>query len=79
MKTIAITIDEKTLAAVDRLVGRGGPTGKNRSHLIRQAVADYMARLEGLAEDQREHLILRRHRGKLARQASALIREQAKP
>jgi len=79
MKTIAITIDEKTLASVDRLVGRGGPTGKNRSHLIRQAVADYLSRLERIVDDQREDLILRRHRGRLARQASALIREQAKP
>ena len=79
MKTIAITIDEKTLASVDRLVRRRGPTGKNRSHLIRQAVADYLSRVERLAEDEREDAILRRHRGRLARQATALIREQAKP
>jgi metal-responsive CopG/Arc/MetJ family transcriptional regulator len=77
MKTIAITIDEDTLASVDRLVERRA--GKNRSQLIRQAVADYISRLERLAEDQREDLILRRHRGRLARQTSALVRAQAKP
>ena len=79
MKTIAITIDEATLASVDRLVGRGRRAGMNRSQLIRQAVADYISRLERLAEDQREDLILRRHRGRLARQTSALVRAQAKP
>ena len=79
MKTIAITIDEATLASVDRLVGRERRAGKNRSQLIRQAVADYISRLERLAEDQREDLILRRHRGRLARQTSALVRAQAKP
>jgi metal-responsive CopG/Arc/MetJ family transcriptional regulator len=79
MKTIAITIDEETLEQVDRLVGRGGRAGDNRSHLIRNAVHDYVSRLERLANDEREAAIVRRHRGRLARQASALVREQAKP
>ncbi len=79
MKTIAITIDEKTLEHVDRMVGRGGGAGRNRSQLIRQAVHEYVSRLDRLAEDEREAAIVRRHRGRLARQASALVREQAKP
>jgi metal-responsive CopG/Arc/MetJ family transcriptional regulator len=79
MKTIAITIDEQTLETVDRLVSRSGHTGGNRSRLIRQAVHEYVARLERLADDEREGAIVRRHRGKLARQAAALVREQAKP
>ena len=79
MKTIAITIDEATLEHVDRLVGRGGRARGNRSRLIRQAVHDYVARLERVADDAREAAIVRRHRGRLARQASALVRQQAKP
>jgi len=79
MKTIAITMDEGTLERVDRLVALGGPASQNRSQLIRQAVHDYVARIERLADDEREGAIVRRHRGRLARQASALVREQAKP
>lgn len=79
MKTIAITIDEATLEHVDRLVGRGGRASGNRSQLIRQAVHDYVSRLERVADDAREAAIVRRHRGRLTRQASALVREQAKP
>jgi metal-responsive CopG/Arc/MetJ family transcriptional regulator len=78
MNTIAITIDEATLEQVDRLVGRGSPARKNRSQFIRQAVRDYVVRIERLADDEREGAIVRRHRGRLARQASALVREQAK-
>jgi metal-responsive CopG/Arc/MetJ family transcriptional regulator len=77
MKTIAITIDEETLARVDRLAGRGG--GKNRSQVIRRAVHDYVSRAERMAEHEREDAIVRRHRARLARQAAALVRQQAKP
>jgi metal-responsive CopG/Arc/MetJ family transcriptional regulator len=77
MKTIAITIDEETLARVDRLASRDGTN--NRSHVIRQAVQEYVSRLERATEDEREDAIVRRHRGRLARQANALVREQAKP
>lgn len=80
MKTIAITIDEDTLARVDRIVrvpqsGRAG----NRSRTIRTAVHEYLARLEGAAEEERERAILQRHARRLARQAAASVKEQAKP
>jgi metal-responsive CopG/Arc/MetJ family transcriptional regulator len=78
MKTIAITIDDETLDHVNRLVERGGRTSRNRSQLIRQAVHDYVLRVERLADDEREAAIVRRHRGRLARQANALVREQTK-
>ncbi len=79
MKTIAITIEEKTLAHVDRMVRRGGDGARNRSQLIRQAVHEYVSRLDRLADDEREAAIVRRHRGRLARQATALVRRQATP
>jgi len=77
MKTIAITIDEDTLARVDRLAGRGG--ANNRSHLIRRAVHEYVSRVEQADAHEREDAIIRRHRGRLAQQTKALVREQAKP
>ena len=76
MKTIAIAIDEATLGRLDRLRGRA--RSKNRSEIVRQAVKDYLARLERLEEEEREREILRRHRARLKRQSAALVRGQAK-
>jgi metal-responsive CopG/Arc/MetJ family transcriptional regulator len=78
MKTIAITIDEGMLSRIDRLAGkRDGIT--NRSRVIREAVREYLLRIERTAEEDKEREIFRRHKGKLARQAAALVKEQAKP
>jgi metal-responsive CopG/Arc/MetJ family transcriptional regulator len=74
MKTIAITIDEHTLARVDRIGG-----GRARSRLIREAVQEYLARVERVAEEERESAVLRRNRHRLAQQTRALVREQSKP
>ena len=79
MKTIAITIDESMLNRVDRLAARRDQSGTNRSQVIRQAVREYVSRVERVAEEEREAAIIRRHGRRLARQASALVREQAKP
>jgi len=76
MKTIAITIDDEMLVRVDRLAG--GQARRNRSRVIRQAVHEYVSRLERAAEDEHEAAIVRRHRGRLARQARTLVRAQAK-
>ena len=74
MKTIAITIDEETLARVDRL-GRG----RDRSKLIRLAVREYVTHLELQAQHEREGEVVRTHRQRLNRQARALVREQSRP
>ena len=79
MKTIAITIDEGTLGRVDRLAARGGRARSNRSRLIRQAVQEYVSRVEQLSADEHERAVVHRHRERLARQAAALVRAQAKP
>jgi len=72
MKTIAITIDEALLARMDRL-GEG-----NRSLMVREAVAQYIVRREREAEEALEDAVIRRHRTRLAREAAALVRAQAK-
>lgn len=51
----------------------------NRSKLVREAVKDYLARLEAAADDEREALVLRRRRARLARQAEAAVKAQARP
>lgn len=71
MKTIAVTIDEHTLERMDRL------GGGNRSRVIREAVREYVTRLERLAEEEQEAAVIHRNRGRLARQARALVRAQA--
>jgi len=77
MKTIAITIEEDILERIDRLAGKGGGSRK-RSQVIRTAVREYLTRSERLADEEREGEILRKNRGRLARQAAALVKEQAK-
>lgn len=79
MKTIAITIDEDTLDHVDRMAGRKrAGESTNRSKIIRTAVREYLARLERAAEEERERGILKRHARRLAREAAALVKTQAK-
>lgn len=78
MKTIAITIDEHTLQRIDRFVADEATAYKNRSQIIRLAIREYAERLEQKAEEEREREIFRRHRQRLARQAAALVKEQAK-
>ncbi len=46
--------------------------------MIRQALQEFITRLERFAEEEREREIFRRHRSRLNRQAEALVREQAK-
>ena len=78
MKTIAITIDETTLRLLDELAV-SSPQRKSRSALVRTAI-------RGFAEQQRrrkieadEDRILRANRKRLAREAKALVAEQALP
>lgn len=78
MKTIAISIDESALERIDRISVPGRKKRRNRSEVIRRAVQEYIARLERMAQEEKEDKIIRRHHRKLNRQAAALIREQAK-
>jgi metal-responsive CopG/Arc/MetJ family transcriptional regulator len=78
MKTIAITIDEDTLQRIDRLLEINPSVARNRSDVIRQAVREFVVRVERLTEEEHEREIFRQHRQRLARQADALVKEQAK-
>ena len=77
MKTIAITIDEQTLRTVDQLVG-ASPTLRNRSVVMRIALREFAGRERRRLIEERERAVLRKQRGRLARQARALVAEQAR-
>jgi metal-responsive CopG/Arc/MetJ family transcriptional regulator len=78
VKTIAISIDEPTIEALDRLARRGRKRRK-RSELVREALTEFLVRREREAREEREREAFARHRDKLARQAKAMVAEQAKP
>jgi Arc/MetJ-type ribon-helix-helix transcriptional regulator len=75
MKTVAVTLDSATLAALERLTS--GRTPRSRSAVVRQAVLALSERTLRLEREEREGQILRTHRAKLGRQGKALVREQA--
>ncbi len=84
MKTIAISIDEPSLAAVDRLAqaaGRrqGGRRTPNRSEVIRQALREFLAHQRRRQREEQDRRALSAHRDTLERQAAALVAEQARP
>jgi metal-responsive CopG/Arc/MetJ family transcriptional regulator len=73
VKTIAISIDEATLSALDRLAR----DGRNRSELVRQAVSELVKRLERESREAVERRALSRSRKALSRETRALMRDQA--
>lgn len=82
MKTIAISIDEDSLAAIDGMARSGGRqrAGKrtgNRSEVIRRAVREFILRQGRLAREEKDRKILASNRRTLDRQAAALVAEQA--
>ena len=89
MKTIAISIDESSLAAIDRIAGerdaraRGAVKARarkaNRSAVIRRALRDFIVRRQKQEREERERVILKAHGERVRRQAEALVAEQARP
>jgi metal-responsive CopG/Arc/MetJ family transcriptional regulator len=77
MKTIAISIDEPTLGALDRLAQKERFRGK-RSELVREALVEFLARRQILEQETIERAAISKHRSLLARQAKAMVAEQAK-
>lgn len=78
MKTIAITIDEKTLEGLDRLISKTDRR-RSRSALVRAAVREFTARQLRQDEEARERAVLGRHRERLRKEAEALLSDQAEP
>ena len=76
MKTIAITIEEKSLQELDEF---GKAEGLNRSEVVREAVSEYLADWRRVQDEEKELRIFRRLRKKLEAAADAMIREQAEP
>lgn len=83
MKTIAISIDEESLAAIDQLARapgrRRGPKPANRSEVVRRAVQEFIARHRRVEREEGDRRILAAHRELIARQAKALVAAQAEP
>ena len=77
MKTITVTIDETTLNLLDELAA-SSPRRRNRSALVRIAVREFAEREQRRKKEIQEHKVLHKHKILLARQARALIAEQAR-
>jgi metal-responsive CopG/Arc/MetJ family transcriptional regulator len=76
MKTIAITIDEPTLQILDELAASFHQP-RSRSALVRVAVREFAQRQRQRESEAQERQVLQKHKKLLARQARALIGEQA--
>lgn len=82
METVAVTLDEKTLRALDAVhaISGGKNRGRaNRSLIVRTAVQEYVARQLRQESEEKERAILAKHRARLAKEASVLVRGQARP
>ena len=82
MRTIAISIEEASVAAVDRLAQaagrrRGGGKKGNRSEVIRQAVREFLARRRKQEREERDRQVLSAHRDEIGSQGASLVAEQA--
>jgi metal-responsive CopG/Arc/MetJ family transcriptional regulator len=76
MKTIAVTIDDATLKLLDELTGAA--SRRSRSALVRTALREFAERERRREVEAKEGAVFRKHRKRLARQARALISEQAR-
>jgi metal-responsive CopG/Arc/MetJ family transcriptional regulator len=77
MKTIAVSIDEATLKLLDKLA-ESSSRHRNRSALVRTALREFAGRERNHEVEAKEGELFRKHRKRLARQARALIAEQAR-
>ena len=78
MRTIAITIEEDTLKSLKEIAEKSPRGPKNRSRIIRMAISEFVAKERQRLREAQEREIFKKHRTRLARQARALISEQAK-
>ena len=94
MKTIAISIDEPTLAAIDKIARSGGrfrPSGDSvtgaasrrhrvsRSELVRAALQAFVDSERRAEREERDRRVYASQKERINRQAAALVAEQAEP
>ncbi len=77
MKTIAVSIDEATLKLLDELTNSSSRL-RSRSALVRAALREFAEREQRRAIEAKDGEVFRKHRRRLAREARALISEQAR-
>jgi len=77
MKTIAVTIDDATLKLLDELTNTSLRL-RSRSALVRTALREFAERERRREIEAKDGEVFRKHRKRLARQARALISEQAR-
>lgn len=78
MKTIAVILDDTTVQVLDELATTV-PQPCSRSALVRTAIREFVEREHQRNQETREDEILRTHGKRLAQQARALVKEQARP
>ncbi len=76
MKTVAVTLDQASFDALDRMASRAGR--RSRSAVVREAVLALSEATLKAQREERERQIFRAHRTKIGRQARALIKAQAR-
>lgn len=76
MTTIAITIDESMLGALDELTRLAHA---NRSQIVRRAVGEFLDKHRQGEREKLEWQTWRKHIDKINEQAAALISDQAVP
>ena len=77
MRTIAITVDDETLALIDELYETTN-TFSSRSALVRAAIREYARLARKRAEEERERANFHANKNRLDKELAALISEQAK-
>ena len=80
MKTIAVAIDLPTLQRLDARVRAGGSSReRSRSAIVRRAVRELLDRETRATREAEDAAVFAKHRERLAREARALVAEQAEP
>ena len=77
MKTIAITIEEPMLRRLDSIAGEETTGTPNRSRIVRQALADFIARRDKAACEAAEWARWAPYVDEINRQAALLVADQA--
>jgi metal-responsive CopG/Arc/MetJ family transcriptional regulator len=80
MITVAVSIAAEQVRAIDRVLReerRRLGTRASRSGLVRKALEEYLAKHARELREERDRMIVAKHKRRLAREAAALTAEQA--